>query len=153
MSWNQTSLTKAKDRAGFQCAGAEATELELQQTTSHNWLVVTPTSGESASAPRMDRGGCLGRVREGNTLARYSIGDYQDHFSIQSTSKPFTYALALNHMGAEVICSANSCNCHTWPKASLPIIRGRRHEGQTTFQFNPHLLAAILVTTGQQTES
>ena len=38
------------------CAGAEATEQELQQTTSHNWLVVTPTSGESASAPRMDRG-------------------------------------------------------------------------------------------------
>ena len=35
-------------------------------------------------------------------LARFSIGDYQDHFSIQSTSKPFTYALALNHMGAEV---------------------------------------------------
>lgn len=34
---------------------------------------------------------------------RYSIGDYQDHFSIQSTSKPFTYALALNHMGAEVV--------------------------------------------------
>merc|ERR550534_1225891 len=29
---------------------------------------------------------------------RYSIGDYQDHFSIQSTSKPFTYALALNPM-------------------------------------------------------
>ena len=37
-------------------------------------------------------------------LARFSIGDYQDHFSIQSTSKPFTYALALNHMGAEVRC-------------------------------------------------
>jgi len=34
---------------------------------------------------------------------RFSIGDYQDHFSIQSTSKPFTYALALNHMGAEVV--------------------------------------------------
>ena len=48
---------------------------------------------------------CFGRVREVHTLARYSIGDYQDHFSIQSTSKPFTYALALNHMGAEVIYS------------------------------------------------
>ena len=35
-------------------------------------------------------------------LARFSVGDYTDHFSIQSTSKPFTYALALNHMGAKV---------------------------------------------------
>ena len=59
---------------------------------------------------------CFGRFREVHTLARYSIGDYQDHFSIQSTSKPFTYALALNHMGAEVICQnlelPISCNCH-----------------------------------------
>ena len=36
------------------------------------------------------------------TIPRFSIGDYQDMFSIQSTSKPFTYALALDHIGAEV---------------------------------------------------
>ena len=35
-------------------------------------------------------------------LARFSVGDYTDPFSIQSASKPFTYALALNHMGAKV---------------------------------------------------
>ena len=35
-------------------------------------------------------------------VSRFSVGDYSDPFSIQSTSKPFTYALALNHMGAEV---------------------------------------------------
>ena len=49
------------------CAGAEATEQELQQTTSHNWLVVTPISGESASAPPMDRGEtvCSASMRTG----------------------------------------------------------------------------------------
>ena len=46
---------------------------------------------------------CFGRFREVHTLARYSIGDYQDHFSIQSTSKPFTYALSLDELGIDMI--------------------------------------------------
>ena len=33
---------------------------------------------------------------------RYSIGDSRDMFSIQSTSKPFTYGLCLEHLGQEV---------------------------------------------------
>ena len=33
---------------------------------------------------------------------RMALGDSEEMFTIQSTSKPFTYALALNHMGAEV---------------------------------------------------
>ena len=88
--------------------GVEATARELRRTTSPNWLVEIPTSGGLVSAQPMDRGR-LGLVKICELfiflkIARFSIGDYQDHFSIQSTSKPFTYALALNHMGAEVRC-------------------------------------------------
>ena len=35
-------------------------------------------------------------------MCRFSLGDCQDLFSLQSTSKPFTYALSLDHLGAEV---------------------------------------------------
>jgi len=34
---------------------------------------------------------------------RFSIGDVNDYFSIQSTSKPFTYALCLDQLGIEEI--------------------------------------------------
>ena len=34
---------------------------------------------------------------------RFSIGDVYDKFTIQSTSKPLTYALTLNELGTEVV--------------------------------------------------
>jgi len=34
---------------------------------------------------------------------RFSIGDVNENFSIQSTSKPFTYALSLDQLGADVV--------------------------------------------------
>ena len=34
---------------------------------------------------------------------RFHIGDVHDKFSIQSTSKPFTYAINLDQLGAEVV--------------------------------------------------
>ena len=34
---------------------------------------------------------------------RFSIGDVHDKFTIQSTSKPITYALTLNELGTEVV--------------------------------------------------
>ena len=34
---------------------------------------------------------------------RYHIGDVHDKFSIQSTSKPFTYAINLDQLGADVV--------------------------------------------------
>jgi len=34
---------------------------------------------------------------------RFSVGDVNDYFSIQSTSKPFTYALAMDQLGLSVI--------------------------------------------------
>merc|ERR1711970_53066 len=34
---------------------------------------------------------------------RFSVGDVNDYFSIQSTSKPFTYALAMDQLGMETI--------------------------------------------------
>jgi len=34
---------------------------------------------------------------------RFSIGDVNDNFSIQSCSKPFTYALSLDQLGADVV--------------------------------------------------
>ena len=40
-------------------------------------------------------------------LFRYSIGDTDKEFSMQSVSKPFTYALCLNELGSEV--SINLC--------------------------------------------
>jgi len=34
---------------------------------------------------------------------RFSVGDVADTFTLQSTSKPFTYALSLDQLGAEVV--------------------------------------------------
>jgi len=34
---------------------------------------------------------------------RFSVGDVNDYFSIQSTSKPFTYALAMDQLGMDTI--------------------------------------------------
>jgi len=34
---------------------------------------------------------------------RFSVGDVEDYFTIQSTSKPFTYAICLDHLGPDVV--------------------------------------------------
>ena len=34
---------------------------------------------------------------------RFSLGDVNDHFTIQSSSKPFSYAICLNELGEELV--------------------------------------------------
>ena len=34
---------------------------------------------------------------------RLSLGDFETPFTIQSCSKPFTYALCLNHLGPDIV--------------------------------------------------
>ena len=34
---------------------------------------------------------------------RFSLGDVSDPFTLQSVSKPFTYAICLNELGPEVV--------------------------------------------------
>ena len=119
--------------------GVEATARELRRTTSPNLLVEIPTSGGLVSAQPMDRGR-LGLVKICELfiflkIARFSIGDYQDHFSIQSTSKPFTYALALNHMGAEVRCWGLANHMYMYDLTLALLSFTKDHQGQTTFRF------------------
>lgn len=34
---------------------------------------------------------------------RFSLGNFKEYFTIQSVSKPFTYATALDHLGEETV--------------------------------------------------
>ena len=132
--------------------GVEATARELQRTTSPNWLVEIPTSGGWVSAQPMDRGNLsvvhICEVFISLKIARFSIGDYQDHFSIQSTSKPFTYALALNHMGAEVRFWGLAKHIHVWPDISIVAFR-KRPSRSNHIPVHPFMLWAISVVTKQ----
>ena len=79
------------------------TRLGSRLTTSLNWREETRPSGGSVFAPRMVSGFLLGMSRTPSPFSQPGISLSSRNCFSSYFSKPFTYALSLDQLGAEVV--------------------------------------------------